>query len=190
MKVLCLYGSPRVKGNSATVANYFLDSCKDKGAEIESFVLNKLNYRGCQGCMTCKTKLERCVLKDDLEQVLDAVRDADILVLSSPIYYADITSQLKGFIDRTFSYLVPDFFTSPNPCRLKPDKKLLMILSQAQADDKLFADVYPKYEMFFKWYGFKNTQVIRACGVNEPGDAKKREDLIQKVKDIAKLMIE
>jgi multimeric flavodoxin WrbA len=80
--------------------------------------------------MTCKTKLDRCVLKDDLSEVLDAVRETDILVMATPVYYGEVSSQLKGFIDRTFSFLVPDYTTNPNPSRLQSNKKLVFIQTQ------------------------------------------------------------
>ena len=63
--------------------------------------------------MACKTKLDRCILEDDLTRVLDAVREADVLLLASPVYYGDLSSQMKSFIDRTYSYFVPDFHTIP-----------------------------------------------------------------------------
>lgn len=189
MNIVCLFGSPRIKGNSAGIANRFLEAAQGMGAQVQTFALNKLSYRGCQACMTCKTKLDRCVLKDDLEPVLDAVRNADILVLASPIYYGDVTSQLKGFIDRTYSYLKPDYLSNPEPCRLAPGKKLLMILPQGQPDEKQFADVFLKYEMFFKWYGFKDFRLIRACGVQDVNDAKNRNDLMTLAEDTAKQMV-
>ena len=86
MKILCLLGSPREKGNSATIANRFCTTAERLGAEVRTFVLNKLQFRGCQGCMACKTKLDRCVLEDDLAEVLDSIRDADVLVLATPVY--------------------------------------------------------------------------------------------------------
>ena len=121
MKVVCLFGSPKPKGNSAFLANRFCEAAKARGAEVETFSLNKLNYKGCQACMACKTKLDHCALKDDLTPVLEAVGKCDILVLASPVYYGEVTSQTKGFIDRTFSFLSPEFKTNPkNMSRLAP----------------------------------------------------------------------
>jgi multimeric flavodoxin WrbA len=169
MNIVCLLGSPRAKSNSSTIAKRFLDTAEKSGAEVKTYTLNDLKYRGCQGCMACKTKLEKCVLKDDLAEVLDAVQQADVLVLASPTYYGEISSQLKGFIDRTFSYLVPDFMTNPNPVRFAPGKKLVFALTQGQPAEA-FADIFPRYDFFFKWYGFSESHLIRACGVVGPGD--------------------
>ena len=108
---------------------------------VETFSLNELNYRGCQACMACKTKLDRCVLKDDLEPVLDAVRQTDVLVLASPVYFGEVTSQTKGFIDRTFSFLTPEFKTNPqNMSRLVGGKSLVFIQVQTAEDESIWFD--------------------------------------------------
>jgi multimeric flavodoxin WrbA len=178
MKILCLLGSPREKGNSATIANRFCKTAEGLGAEVKSFTLNNLQYRGCQGCMACKTKLDRCALNDDLTVVLDAVRETDVLVLASPVYFWDISSQLKTFIDRTFSYLVPDLMTNPRRTRLEPGKKLVFILSQNNPDRSSFADIYPKFQYFAQAYGFVESHLIRAFGVSEPGEVANHEDVM------------
>jgi multimeric flavodoxin WrbA len=186
MRIVSVLGSPRPKGNSVLLADRFCRTAEALEAESQSFALNKLKYRGCQACMTCKTKLDRCVLKDDLTQVLDAIRDADVLVMASPIYYGEVSSQMKAFIDRTFSYLVPDFDTNPNPSRLAPGKKLVMILAQGDPGEELYADVFPRYAAFFKWYGFDESYVIRACGVLAPGEVEGRQEVLNQVEVLAR----
>jgi len=167
MKIVSLLGSPRTKGGSSTIANHILKIAGELGAETRSFELNRLTYRGCQACYACKTKLDRCALKDDLSEVLAAVSEADAVVLASPVYYGDITSQLKGFIDRSYSYLVPDYITNPQPSRLTP-KKLVVVLTQGQPEETAFSDVFPRYEAFLRWQGHADITLIRACGIG-PG---------------------
>ncbi|MGA3113042.1 MAG: flavodoxin family protein [Syntrophobacteraceae bacterium] len=180
MKIVCLLGSPREKGNSAVIANRFCDTAEGLGAEVKTFTLNNLQYRGCQACMACKTKLDRCALKDDLAEVLEAVRETDVLVLASPVYFGDVSAQLKTFMDRTFSYLVPDFMTNPRKSRLAPGKKLVLILAQNNPDQRNFADIYPKLQFFTQAYGgFGESHLIRAVGVNEPGEVVSHEDVMK-----------
>ncbi|MDY6904270.1 MAG: flavodoxin family protein [Thermodesulfobacteriota bacterium] len=185
MKIVCLLASPRPKGNSATIAGWVCDEAEARGAEVQVFELNKMNYRGCQACMACKTNADRCVLEDDLTGVLDAVREADAVVVATPVYFGDVTAQLKGFIDRTYSYFVPDFLTTPTPSRLKPGKRLVFIQAQAQPDEQLFADIYPKYGLFFKFNGFQDNILIRACGVQAPDDAAAKPALQEQAKQAA-----
>ena len=101
MKIVCLLGSPRENGNSSTIARHFSAAAEKLGAEVKSFSLNKLNFRGCQGCMARKTNIERCALEDDLTGVPEAVRKTDVLVLASPVYFWDVSSQVNPF--RTIS---------------------------------------------------------------------------------------
>lgn len=169
MKIACLLGSPRSNGNSATIARRFLDAAETLGAEKETFNLNSLSYRGCQACYACKTKLERCILNDDLSRVLEAVMEADITVMATPTYYGDVSGQLKCFIDRTYSYLKPDYLTNSQPSRLAPGKKLLFIITQGAPDETLFDHIFPLYDRFFKWYGYSESRLIRACGVGGGG---------------------
>ena len=187
MKIVCLLGSPRLKGNSAAMAKRFCEVAEKVGAEVKTYALNKLTYRGCQACMACKTKLDRCVLEDDLTNVLDDVRNAEVLVMASPIYYGEVSSQLKGFIDRTFSFLKPDYTT--NPSRLNPGKKLVFIQTQGQPDESQFADVFPRYEFFFKWYGFNDNYLVRACGVMDKRDVQFRQNVMALVEKTAKNMV-
>ena len=189
MEIVCLLGSPRVRGNSAAIAKRFCGTTEKLGSNVQTYVLNKLKYRGCQACMTCKTKLDTCVLKDELAQVLDAIREADILVMATPIYYGDVSSQLKAFIDRTFSYLVPDYATNPNPSRLASGKELVFIQTQGQPDESQYADVFPRYEYFFKWYGFDNCHLIRACGVMDKGEVETREDIMNLAEETARKLL-
>ncbi len=186
MKIVCLLGSPREKGNTAAIANRFCDTAEKLGAKVRTFALNKLEYQGCQGCMACKTKLDRCVLEDDLTEVLEAVLETDVLVLASPTYYGDLSSQLKGFIDRTYSYLPGDYLTNPGPTRLPAGKKLVFILAQGNPDQERFADIFGRYDYFFKWYGIAESHLIRACGVREPGAVEALGDVMKLAETTAK----
>lgn len=169
MKIACVMGSPRPEGNSATIARHFLEKAAALGAETETFSLNTLSYRGCQACYACKTKLDRCILKDDLSLVLAAVQEADVLVLATPTYFGGISGQLKCFIDRTYSYLKPDYLSNSQPSRLAPGKKLLFIITQGHPDEAMFNQVFPLYDRFFRWYGYEDSRLIRACGVGSGG---------------------
>ena len=179
MNIVCLLGSPRKKGNSAIVANRFCATAERLGAEVRVFALNKLEYRGCQACMACKTKLDQCVLEDDLTEVLEAVHETDVLVLASPVYYGDLSSQMKGFIDRSYSYLASDYITNPQPSRLSAGKKLVFILTQGNPDQERFADIFGRYDYFFKWYGFAESHLIRAYGLREAGIVAQNQDVMK-----------
>jgi multimeric flavodoxin WrbA len=186
MKITCVLGSPRRNGNSEVLAKRFSETAEKLGAQVQTFVLNELQYRGCQACMACKTKSDKCVLQDDLTPVLESVREGDVLVMASPVYLWDVTSLLRGFIERTYSYFVPDFATNPNPSRLKPGKKLVFIQTQGQPAENMFADLFSRIEPIFKRYGFTDNHLIRGLGVRKLGEVGSREQVMKGVEEVAR----
>jgi len=188
MKIVTLLGSPRSNKNSATIANRFTETAAQLGAETRSYELNRLAYRGCQGCYACKNTLDHCVLQDDLTEVLTEVQDADLVVLASPVYYGDVTAQMKGFIDRSYSYLKPDYLTNPQPSRLTP-KKLVFVLTQGHPDEKLFADIFPRYDGFLKWMGVTESRLIRACGFGPASVDKVPEQVLRQAEEAAQALV-
>jgi multimeric flavodoxin WrbA len=189
MKITCLLGSPRLNGNCAALLKRFRDTAQAFGAEIDYYALRNLHYRGCLGCLECKTKSDKCVAPDDLTPVLENVREAEALVMATPVYLREMTSLLRAFIERTYSFFLPDFHTNPRPSRLKPGKKLAFIQVQGQADDKLFGDIFPRIEPLFKRYGYSEMHVARICGVRTLGEAEAREDALRLMEHMAEMVV-
>ncbi|WP_163338912.1 flavodoxin family protein [Desulfopila sp. IMCC35008] len=189
MKIVSLLGSPRKKGNSTQLAGIVTSTLKEKGNSVTEYFLNELVFKGCQACMACKGKSESCVVKDDLAPVLEAVKEADVIMMATPVYWGEISAQLKSFIDRTYSYLTPGFMTEEIKHRLPKGKKLVFIQSQG-APQELYADVFERYNAFFKMLNyFDETHLLRGCELNELGQAMKRDDLVTRAKEIAEKLL-
>lgn len=185
MKVVSLLGSPRKKGNSTHLAEVIGSVLEDNGNSITAFHLNSLDAKGCQACGACKTTSENCIVKDDLAPVLEEVKEADVVIMATPVYWGDISAQLKTFIDRTYSYLTPGFMTEEIKHRLPKDKKLVFIQTQG-APQELYGEVFGRYNSFFEMLQyFDETHVLRGCELNEIGEAEKRDDLFKSARDIA-----
>jgi multimeric flavodoxin WrbA len=184
MKIVAVLGSPRSKSNSSALARTILDRARALGAETQELVLNKLNFKGCQACETCKRKLDHCVLEDDLTTVLEAVKAADAVILASPNYFGEVSGQFKSFFDRTYSYLNPNFTS-----RLEPGKASVFIFAQGQPDVSLYADVAPRYEMWLKRYGFSQNFLLRMNGPRPEDSLPQRTDLIAQAEEIAEKLM-
>jgi multimeric flavodoxin WrbA len=174
MKIVLVVGSPRPDGNSAWLAQRLLDAAEGLGAEVQKFFVNKMQFAGCQGCESCKTTSDRCILEDELTEVLEAIRKADTLVLASPVYFGDISGRLKCFFDRTYSYLNRDFSS-----RLPSGKKAVFILVQGEPEEEEFSDILPRYERWLKLYGFSPIYRLRATGVRDPGEIKRQTRILE-----------
>jgi multimeric flavodoxin WrbA len=184
MKIVAVLGSPRPQGNSTTLARTFLEAAREQGAETREFLLNQMDFKGCQACMTCKTKTNTCSLDDDLAPVLEALRETDVLVLASPVYFGDLSSQMKAFFDRTYSCINPDF-----SCRLPVGKKAVIILTQANPDPAQFDDIFPRYERWLKHYRFDSIRLLRATGVKGPGEVAQQPVLMDQAAALAREMV-
>ena len=180
MHIVSVLGSPRQDGNSNLMTRWVMDRATGLGATASQYALNEMDFQGCQACWKCKGVHEGCVLEDDLSPVLDETARADALIMSTPVFYGDVTAQLKAFIDRTFSYLVPKYYRQEqNKSRLAPGKKLLMVIAQGYPDPGRFDDIFGRYAEFFQWMGFTHTRQFRACGVYFLGDANKRREALE-----------
>ncbi len=162
MKVISIIGSPRVQGAGTRISTAFTDQAAKLGADVKVFRLNDMNFSGCQGCEGCHTKSDKCIIEDDLTEVLDSIFDADILVFSAPVYYGDTSGQFKLFMDRTWSYVIPRYMVDPvKGCKLPRGKKALFILTQG-FPEAAHKDVIARYKDIFRMYGF-DTKIIRAA---------------------------
>ncbi len=99
-KVLILSGSPRKGGNSDLLCDEFMRGAAENGNEVAKINVADKRVAPCIGCYACKDT-GKCVHKDDMEAILQAMIDADVLVLASPVYFYSIDAQLKAVIDRT-----------------------------------------------------------------------------------------
>lgn len=99
-KVLILSGSPRLGGNSDTLCNEFMKGAKEAGHQVEKIFVAGKNIGYCKACYACKNT-GICAIKDDMAEVLDKMLEADVIVLSSPVYFYSVSAQLKAVIDRT-----------------------------------------------------------------------------------------
>lgn len=103
MKTIILNGSPRKNWNTAILLKEAEKGAREAGSETEYIDLYDLQFTGCRSCMACKRKdgeCCKCFWKDDLSPVIDRIFQADSLIIGSPIYLGDITSQVHALIER------------------------------------------------------------------------------------------
>jgi len=106
MKLIAINGSPRIKWNTATLLEHALKGAESAGAETKLVHLYDLDYKGCISCFACKLKggesFGKCAVNDDLSPLLKEIRTVDALILGSPIYFGDVTGEMRSFMERLF----------------------------------------------------------------------------------------
>jgi multimeric flavodoxin WrbA len=139
MKIVGFIGSPRTKGNTATIVNEVLRGALKASAETKVFNLNELGIHGCQACYKCQTPEGRCVQKDAMVPLYDEIYSADAVVIGTPIYMFQVTGQTKIFIDRLFAFLYQKDGKPGNFRNKLKGKKTLTVFSHGQPDSSPFA---------------------------------------------------
>ena len=98
-KVIVITTSLRAKSNSDILAERLIAGAKDAGHDVERISLKGKTVKFCIGCLVCQ-KTQKCVLKDDAVEIAEKVRNADTLVFVTPIYYYEMSGQMKTLLDR------------------------------------------------------------------------------------------
>ena len=101
-KILLAMGSPRKNGNTAFLANLVAAGARQAGAEVETIDVGQLSNLpgGCSSCFGCQPNKFKCVLKDETAGLINRLIDFDVVILATPIYFFNMSAQLKRFMDR------------------------------------------------------------------------------------------
>ncbi|MBR1550340.1 MAG: flavodoxin family protein [Bacteroidales bacterium] len=122
-KIIIIDGGPRKTFNTAAMLQKVAEGAASvDGVEVETVRLYGLDYKGCMSCMACKVKgraLQVCKFRDALTPVLEAIAEADGLVLGSPNYFGEVTAQMRAFLERlAFPWLSYNDYSITAPKRM------------------------------------------------------------------------
>ena len=105
MKVLGIVGSPRKGGNTEIMVEEALAAAREAGAETEIVLVADKKIEGCDSCRTC-FETDKCKIKDDMQPLYEQMEAADAIILGTPVYFHNVSAQLKAIMDRTFVLLI------------------------------------------------------------------------------------
>jgi multimeric flavodoxin WrbA len=104
VKAIAINGSPRKDWNTATMLRSALEGAESAGAETKLVHLYDLAFKGCTSCFACKRKGNSraglCAMRDELTDVLVDIFDSDVLIVGSPVYFFDVTGEVRSFLER------------------------------------------------------------------------------------------
>ena len=168
MKITILNGSPK-KGNTAAMADAFCEGATAAGHEVEILHVGRMKIGGCLGCEYCHGKGEgKCVQKDDMEKVMPAYLESDMIVFASPIYYFSMTTQMEAAIQRVY-------------CIGKPLKAKKAALLLSSGSDGVYDAATAQFKAYMGYAGIEAAGIITAHG-----DENKSEAKLNEIKDFAK----
>lgn len=107
-RVVILSTSPRRNSNSEALAEAFVKGAIEAGNNVEIIRMREKSYRFCLGCFACQ-RTGKCIIKDDMAEIVPKMEQADVLVFATPIYYYEMSGQMKTLLDRANPLFVADY---------------------------------------------------------------------------------
>ena len=170
-KIIILNGSPRLNGNTSALTEQFTKGAEEAGNIVTEFHLSGMNIHGCLGCWHGgKDAAHPCVQRDDMEKIYSVYREADVVVLASPLYYWFISGHLKNAFDRLFAVAECD------PRYRNPRKESVLIMA---AEGAGFEESEHWYDHLEKHIGWKSLGKVLCGWVAQPGDIGGKPELKQ-----------
>jgi len=177
--IVILNGSPRLNGNTATLVAAFSEGAEVAGHTVCRFDLCTMNVKPCIGCCGGGKDLNHpCTQRDDMEQIYPAILEADVVVWASPMYYWNVSAQLKIAIDRMFALAegTPDF--------AHPVKDAVFLMCAGSAGEENFAPARAYYNSLVQNLGWRNAGIVYAGGNNAKGDILTRPEQLEEARNL------
>ena len=164
-KIVILNGSPRKTGNTSTLVKAFTEGAESTGNIVTEFFLNSMDIHGCKGCFGGHSSREcPCVQKDGMAQIYPAVKDCDVVVLATPLYYWNMSGQLRTAFDRLFALEEGD----GNLLRGNGRSSALLMAAEGHG----FDDAVLYYDHLMEHLRWANLGHVLCGGVMNEGDNK------------------
>lgn len=162
-KIVILNGSPRRNGNTSSLVKSFTEGAESAGHTVTEFFLQDMNIRGCRGCFGGHSSQDSpCVQKDDMDKIYPAVKESDVVVLASPLYYWNMSGQLRTAVDRLFAIEEGD----GNLLRGHGRSSALLMAAESSG----FEDVLLYYDHLTEHLKWQNLGHVLAGGNGDIGD--------------------
>ncbi len=189
MKVLGIFGSPRRDGNTDILLEEALKGAQSQGAEVERVYLTDFSITPCRECHSCD-QTGQCVIEDDMQKIYPKLLEADIIILSSPIFFYGVTAWAKALIDRTQAlwarkYLLKD----PLLGRAGKKRKGFFISVGATKGQKLFEGAILTAKYFFDVLNAEYSGELVFRGIEAKGEIMNYTDALQQAFEAGKKLV-
>lgn len=166
-KVLIISTSLRAGSNSELLAHEFEKGAKIAGNSVDFVSLKDKNIAFCKGCLACQ-KLGKCVINDDANEITDKICESEVIVWVTPIYYYEMSGQMKTLIDRANSLYSSDY----------KFKEVYLLTVAAEEDEEVPTKAINGLEGWIDCFeGVTLKGTLFAGGMNEPNSIKASEKL-------------
>lgn len=175
-KVLIISTSLRSNSNSDILARQCEKGAKDAGHEVEYVSLKGKDIKYCIGCLTC-IKTGYCVLKDDVAAIMEKVKNAEVIIYATPIYYYEMCGQMKTLLDRLNPLYSSDYAF----------RDIYMIATAAEDEESAFDKAYNGLQGWVDCFEKAELKgIVRGASIGDANDASNHNEIMTKAYNLGK----
>lgn len=166
-RILVVMGGGRPKGNTAQLVDAFVRGAEEAGHSVEKVSLLKTEVKGCLGCNACRYG-KPCVQKDGFNELAPKIKQADLIVFASPLYFWTISSKLKAFIERFYCIAEEDPEPPYGRYEKYPVKDSVLLMTSADDFFWTFEQAVSYYQFaIVNYIGFHDRGMVLAGGCGD-----------------------
>jgi multimeric flavodoxin WrbA len=169
MNITAFCASPRKNGNTESLLNEVIRGIDDSGLPVNRFYLNLMDIKPCQDCGGCNDT-GKCVFQDDMEKVYEAIRDADRIILASPIFFFSLSAQAKIMIDRCQSFWCEKYLLKQPLKGRKFGRKGLLLLVGGMKKEIGVKCAEASAQAFFRTISIPEHETLSFLGIDAKGE--------------------
>ena len=166
-RILIIQGGGRPNGNTAQLISSFARGAEEAGHHVEVISLLKNNVNGCLGCNACRFG-KPCVQKDSFNSIVPKIKEADMIVLASPLYFWTLSSRIKAFIERFYCIAEEDSKPPLGRYEKYPEKDCALLMTAADNFFWTFEQAVSYYQFaIVNYIGFHDKGMLLAGGCGD-----------------------
>ncbi|WP_271811397.1 flavodoxin family protein [Clostridium beijerinckii] len=169
--ILVLIGSARVGGNSYLLSEAFIKGAIQSGHEVVKYEVGKKNIKGCIACDTCFIKGTPCSFDDDFNAIAPEIEKADVIVFATPLYWYTFPSNLKGVIDKLYSFII-------GKKKINVKESVLIVCGE-ERDESAFDGIISTYKRINAYQQWTDVGTLVVPGVLNRGDVLSTNYIVQ-----------
>ncbi len=169
-------GSPRKNGNTEILVDTVLAGAKENGALTEKVFLSKLEIAPCRACDSCR-KTGKCIHEDAMVELIERMKEADVWVLGTPVYWWGPTAQFKAFLDRWYGVYNQGIFKG---------KDIVLVVALESNHESVYNPILGMFDGIMAYLEMNHVGTVLATGVYEKEAVNDHPEYIDTAREIGK----
>ena len=183
-KVMIMMGSPRKNGNIAALVEQVAEGSRSVGGEVDTIYLHGMKINPCDACDICQGDIERdCIVDDDMTELYPRLREANVLVIASPVYWFTVSAQTKLFMDRCYALGSPRGYALGG-------KRIGVLLTYGDSDP-FNSGAVNALRTFQDTYNYVGAEIVGMVygSASGPGEIRSNSDVMRNALELGKRIV-